>query len=418
MVNLGISLVIVLLNSAGVIAIKLLSFYVLVKESSMSNNMSSIIFTWHSDSGSIDNFAQGLSLAQASGASSLLVLACYENHFTIKQVNPLLSRCSLPVFGGIYPKLIYKNKLIVQGCIIIGFQQLVEISLLTQLSEFENDEALEQAIEQSLLKQSLLGESDGVLMFYDALIDNAENFIDCLFECLDYPLSIIGGGAGNLAFTQEPCIFTNQGLVFNAIQIVNLKSKMTTAATHGWQILQGPFLVSEAEKHTIKSLDYQPAFNVYKAAVEGASEHRFNENDFFDIAKNFPLGIERLNSKLVVRDPILVHEGNVQCVGNIPVNSMVYLLKGSIESLISSAEQAAISVTKKIDAHDFSATMIFDCISRILYLEDNFTRELDVIAKHCSEQQALFGVLSLGEIANSESGAIRLLNKSTVIGSW
>ena len=384
----------------------------------MSNNMSSIIFTWHSNSESIDDFSHGLSLAQESEASSLLVLACHDNHFTIEQVNPLLSRCSLPVFGGVYPKLIYKNQLMAQGCIIIGFQQAVEINLLTQLSKLVTDEALEQAIEQSLFKQSQLGDSDGVLMFYDALIDNAENFIDCLFECSDYPLDIIGGGAGNLAFTQEPCIFTNQGLIFDAIQIVNLKSKMTTAATHGWQILQGPFLVSEAEKQTIKSLDYQPAFDIYKTAIEDASEYRFNESNFFDIAKNFPLGIERINSKIVVRDPILVHEGNMQCVGNIPANSMVYLLKGSIESLLFSAEQAAISATKKIDERDFSATMIFDCISRILYLEDNFDRELDAIAKHCHDQQVLFGVLSLGEIVNSESGAIRLLNKSTVIGSW
>ena len=96
---------------------------------------------------------------------------------------------------------------------------------------------------------------------------------------------------------------------------------------------------------------------------------------------------------------------------------MVYLLQGSVDSLLSSAEQAAILATKKIDDDDFSATMVFDCISRVLYLEDNFSKELDLIAKHCSEQ-ALFGVLSFGEIVNSETGAIRLLNKSTVIGSW
>ena len=380
--------------------------------------MDSMLFTWQSDSSSIDDFEQGLNLAQASGAISLLILACNDNNFTSQQINPLVCNCSLPIFGGIYPKLIYKNKLMEQGCIIIGFQQEVEISLFTQLSELTTDEALEQVIEQTMLKQSALTENDSFLMFYDSLIDNVENFIDCLFECLDYQINIIGGGAGNLEFTQKPCIFLDQGLVFDAIQIVNLKSKITTAATHGWQILQGPFLVSEAEKQTIISLDYQPAFEIYKQVIESSSDYKFTDHNFFDIAKNFPLGIERINSKLVVRDPILIQDDHIQCVGNIPVNSMVYLLQGSVDSLVKSAEQAAISVTTCIEDNNFSATMVFDCISRILYLEDSFSREIDVIAKHCNDQQALFGVLSFGEIVNSESGALRLLNKSTVIGSW
>lgn len=379
--------------------------------------MSSISFTWQCDSSSIDDLEKGLKLAYASAAKSLLILVCNDNNFTAQQVNPLIMCATVPIFGGIYPKLIFKNQLMEQGCIIIGFEQSVEINLITKLSTLVTDEQLEQVIDQALLAHSPITNNCSFLMFYDSLVSNVEDFIAYLFECLDYQVGIIGGGAGNLEFKQKPCIFTNQGLVFDAIQLVNLQKKITSAATHGWQILQGPILVSEAEQQNIISLDYQPASNLYKALIESSSEYRFNEDNFFEIAKNFPLGIERINSKLVVRDPILINQGNIQCVGNIPVNSMVYLLQGSVDSLLCSAEQAAILATKKIDDNDFSATMVFDCISRVLYLEDNFSKELNLIAKHCKEQ-TLFGVLSFGEIVNSESGAIRLLNKSTVIGSW
>ena len=379
--------------------------------------MSSISFTWQCDSSSIDDLEKGLKLAYASAAKSLLILVCNDNNFTAQQVNPLIMRAPVTIFGGIYPKLIFKNKLMEHGCIIIGFEQSVEINLITQLSTLVADEQLEQVIDQALLAHSPITNNCSFLMFYDSLVSNVEDFIAYLFERLDYQVGIIGGGAGNLEFKQKPCIFTNQGLVFDAIQLVNLQKKITSSATHGWQILQGPILVSEAEQQNIISLDYQPASNLYKALIESSSEYRFNEDNFFEIAKNFPLGIERINSKLVVRDPILINQGNIQCVGNIPVNSMVYLLQGSVDSLLCSAEQAAILATKKIDDNDFSATMVFDCISRVLYLEDNFSKELNLIAKHCKEQ-TLFGVLSFGEIVNSESGAIRLLNKSTVIGSW
>jgi hypothetical protein len=379
--------------------------------------MSSVLFTWRSNSHSISELELGLTLAQASNSASLLILACQDNQFTAQQINPLISACPLPICGGIYPKLIYKNELMQKGCIIIGFEQQVKVSLIRDVSTLVIDEQLIQAIEQTSLMNGQVPSNGSLLMFYDSLINNTENFIDCLFECLDYQTHIIGGGAGNLEFKQRPCLFTNDGLIDDAIQIVTLNSKITTAATHGWEILKGPFLVSEVEKQTVISLDYQPAFNIYKDEIESISNLKFNECNFFDIAKNYPLGIQGVNNQLIVRDPILTQDGYLQCVGSIPVNSMVYLLKGSTDSLIRAAEDAAIVAMTTIDNNDFSATIVFDCISRALYLDDIFSLELDSICKHSSEQ-TLFGVVCFGEITNSESGAIKLLNKSPVIGSW
>ena len=119
----------------------------------------------------------------------------------------------------------------------------------------------------------------------------------------------------------------------------------------------------------------------------------------------------------MVRDPILTEDGYLQCVGSIPVNSMIYLLKGSPDSLIAAATEAALKATSSVNNTDFTATIIFDCISRVLYLGDKFNLELDSMAKHISKQ-SLFGVVCFGEITNSESGAIKLLNKSTVMASW
>lgn len=386
--------------------------------------MSEAIYIWQSNNGCLAEFEQGLSLAQESEAACLLILACNSNDFDAKQINPLLLECFLPVFGGIYPKLVYKNQLMEQGCLIIGFDQAVDISLITEVSSMVTGAQLEQAIAATNVNENNLTHNennftntDSFLMFYDALINNIEPFIDCLFECLDHKISIIGGGAGNLEFTQKPCIFTNQGLLIDAMQLVSLPKKLTTGVGHGWNILQGPFLVSESQNQTVMSLNYSPAYNVYQEAIENESDYTFNQDNFFDIAKNFPLGIEDINHQLVVRDPILTHDGYIQCVGSIPVNSMVYLLQGSLDSLVISAQQAAVLATKKIDDNKFSATMLFDCISRVLYMGDSFNLELDLIAEQCSEQ-AFFGVLSLGEIANNPSGAIKLLNKSTVIGSW
>jgi hypothetical protein len=379
--------------------------------------MDSVLFTWHTQSDTFNDLKNGMSLAQNSGAKSLLVLTCNQNNYAEEELNLLLRDCPLKLFGGIYPMLTLQDSLIKQGALIIGFKENLDVTLFSQLHQLTNEDCLEKLITSTLEKKNNFSGHDDFLMFYDALIDNVEGFIDCLFECLDHGINIAGGGAGNIDFIQRPCIFTNQGIHSNVVLLVSLPTKLTTSIAHGWRIFQGPFLVSEAQGQTVQSLDYRPAYEVYCQAIESTTEHTFDNADFFDIAKNFPLGIEDINNNLIVRDPILAHNNCLQCVGNIPINSMVYLLEGDTETLISATEQASNTAFSKDSQTTIPTTMLFDCVSRVLFMEDKFEKELSIIAKYCSSP-ALFGVISLGEIANSQSGAIRLLNKSIVISSW
>ena len=378
--------------------------------------MNTGLFTWHTHSDTLCDFKHGLTIAQNSGAKSLLVLTCSQNHYPEDKLSSLFSACPLTIFGGIYPMLTLQNTLLKQGALIIGFNETFDVTVFSQLHQLSNEDKLEDVITTTLEQKKNYCGHDNFLMFYDSLLNNIEDFIDCLFECLDHEINIAGGGAGSLDLIQRPCIFTNQGLHSNAALLVTLPSKLSTGVGHGWRIFQGPFLVSDAHGQTVQSLNYQPAQEVYCQAIESASEHRFNNDNFFDIAKNFPLGIEDINDNLIVREPISADNNHLQWLGNIPINSMVYLLESDTETLISSAEQAAITAFSTA-SEITSTSMIFDCISRVLYMEDKFEQELDVIAKHCPTP-ILFGVLSLGEIANSASGAICLLNKSTVISSW
>jgi len=96
---------------------------------------------------------------------------------------------------------------------------------------------------------------------------------------------------------------------------------------------------------------------------------------------------------------------------------MIYLLKGDITKLIEAAATAAKDLFTEDKRLTTQAAMVFDCISRVSYMENAFENELKVINSHCVAP-LLFGVLSIGEVANSKSGAINLLNKSTVITAW
>lgn len=379
--------------------------------------MDSNPFSWKTESDSFDEFKVGFKLALKNNAKTLLVLTCNDNNYPEELLNDLLTTCPVPVMGGIYPMVTYQGSLLKQGAIVIGFDEALDITTFANLDLCNDEESLDLIVNECLTEKNHLDGQENFLMFYDGLMTNVEDFIECLFESLDHSITIAGGGAGNLEFIQRPCVFTNQGLQSNVVQLANLARKLTTSIAHGWKTLEGPFLASETTGQTVQSLNYQPAFEVYAQTIEKDGTYKFTDDNFFDIAKHFPLGVEDITGNLIVRDPILTINNHLQCVGKVPINSMVYLLKGDNSNLISAANNAAKDLFSTIDESNNQIAIVFDCISRVLYLEDDFSQELNVINNQC-HLPALFGVLSIGEIANNQSGSISLLNKSTVISAW
>lgn len=57
--------------------------------------------------------------------------------------------------------------------------------------------------------------------------------------------------------------------------------------------------------------------------------------------------------------------------------------------------------------------LLIDCISRALFLEDEFDREIEAVYQ---ENVPLIGALSMGEIANNGKDYLELYNKTCVVG--
>lgn len=103
-------------------------------------------------------------------------------------------------------------------------------------------------------------------------------------------------------------------------------------------------------------------------------------------------------------------------VGDMDVNSVVSILRGKSENLIEAASQASNISMQGINKHVTSA-LIVDCISRFLFLEDKFEKELQAIKYPLPDNSLIWGVLSLGEIANANQENIEFYNKTCVVGA-
>lgn len=319
-----------------------------------------------------------------------------------------LVKKKIQIFGGVFPQIILGNEYYEKAILIVGIEELPKIQIIKDISQ-ENIEI------EDLLDPNILTDGNKTMMvFIDAFSSRINYFIESLFNVYGIEINIIGGGAGSLDMTQKPCVITPEGLLKDAAVLISLMTDSGIGVNHGWEQIAGPFKVSKAEKNVLHMLDNKTAFQVYKEVVELDSNRKFTDNNFFNISKAYPFGISRFDSEHIVRDPIIVNEdGSLICVGELDQNSFVYILKGDPKKLIEAASLAYKQAANNIPEHNENSCVFFiDCISRVLFLEDQFEEELAVVNK---TDMPLFGALTLGEIANNGNSILEFYNKTAVV---
>lgn len=344
--------------------------------------------------------------ALAEGARSLLLLAADANDCETEEIDTWLRACPVPVFGGVFPQLIHDCQNREHGFIVAGLSETVEVHNIPGLSDPSSDyfETLEPLFGGKPEPVTLVVLVDGMGSGISALLDS-------VFDVLGSEPVYFGGGAGSLSFVQKPCLFSNEGMLTDYAQLTALPLRLVLGVEHGWEKFAGPFVATSGTRNIVASLDFKPAFDVYQEFVEADSGKHFTNTNFFDIAKGYPFGMERPDGSIVVRDPITRDGTSMVCVGEVPINSVVYLLKGKPENLIHAAARGASRLPK-----GYGPAIMSDCISRVLYLGDDFVKEIEVIQSEVGPRP-IFGMLTLGEIANGGDRCLEFYNKTLVLAA-
>lgn len=361
--------------------------------------------------GSASGFNQRIQEALGQdNAKSLLVFACDANGFTPDTIDPILKDIPVPVFGGIFPAIIHQTEKLERGTVIVPLPARADCIQMDTIS----DPAID-FIDRIDAKISVPPEFDTMIIFVDGFAKRINALINALFTIFGLEPTYIGGGAGSLDMVQKPCIFTNGGLQSDGAVIAMLDLASSVGVSHGWESVAGPFRITESEGNIIKSLDWKPAFGLYDAELQNRGEPKLTTANYFDIAKSYPFGITKLENERVVRDPLsFTPEGALVCVGEVETGSFVDILNGDTQSLIQAAHRARTICEDQYPKKNQKPLCIFiDCISRVLFLEDSFQKEIEAVS---AGMPAVVGACTIGEIANSGFDFIEFYNKTAVVG--
>ena len=345
------------------------------------------------------------------GIKGLLILACDANGFTPAAVDPLFFSQDLPIFGGIFPELIYGREKCSKGSIVAGFYQDINVAVIPNLSA-------ESALYDSFIEANFSADNlpETMFLLVDGLSKRISALVEALFNSFGVELNYLGGGAGSLSFIQKPCLFTNHGLIEDSALLVGTGIVSGIGIRHGWSEVVDAFTVTESTKNEIISLDWKPAYKVYKEAVETHSGQKFRDDNFFELAKRYPFGIHKIGVENVVRDPMKRGLNNsLICVGEVLENMIVDILSGNHQSLITAAVQAREEAEQSFQDKEGAIKTIFiaESVSRVLFLEEDFQEELDAVS-HGGVKT--IGIITLGELANTGRDYLEFYNKAVVVG--
>lgn len=353
-------------------------------------------------------------MAASDSTRCVMLLCCDDSRYTPEFLDDILTEFPKPVFGGIFPGLIYRKEKMASGFIAVGFSGDADVHVVRDLSDPAVD--YDASIDSAFPSPS---EHPTMFVFADAFARRIGSLIDSLFTIFGLEINYLGGGCGSLDFLeggarQHPCLITNEGVLEDAAVLAMVDMHSGIGVSHGWKKISGPYKVTKAHENMILELDWQPAFEVYREAVQRKIDCLFDGKSFFTVAKDFPFGIAKMETDRVVRDPFYVDGTAIAFGTSIPTESFIDILTGDEKSLLEAAVDARDKAMASMQGHDGPKSMlVMDCVSRALYMGDAFQQEVDALnAYDCP----LVGALTVGEVANTRNEFLEMYNKTCVVG--
>jgi hypothetical protein len=287
--------------------------------------------------------------------------------------------------------------------------------LITEVFDFaaeagNNFEKLEKRFSNTL------ADNGTVFIFTDAFTPSKSVFIEDLFNFFGFKFTFIGAGCGSDSFVSFPCVIHNSGIHANTGVIGFAEEPVKLGIAHGWTPITEPLRVTESELNKINSINWEPAFDIYKRVVEAHSGLKFNDNNFLEVAKCYPIGLVKIDGELVIRDPFQIKDGAIFCLDNIEKGQYITIMNGNVDSLIAGAAKAAESCQEPGSITNTKENFVFciDCISRVKFMDDDYAKELKAIGN----DQPVCGTVSFGEIANAGHSFLEIYNKTVIVAKW
>ncbi|MEM7374925.1 MAG: FIST N-terminal domain-containing protein [Bacteroidota bacterium] len=335
----------------------------------------------------------------------VFILACEANQLPEDKLNELLRKVRVPVIGGIFPEIFHQQTRLDRGFIMLGLPQAPEVSLIPNVSNPKTN------LRQHLHSHSLpKGAARTMIVLVDGQATRISSLMEALYCRFGLQTNFLGAGAGSQHSGLQGCLFSKEGMLSDHAILASLAIPSHIHVSPRTQKLQGPFPITLGDPNTIQLLSHKPAFEHYRHILAAATGQTVNRQNFSEIARFYPFGLNRSEGKRIVREPLLVRDdGAIVCRGGMEGEHFVDILSFSPQESSPLEAQTTLSHPTNID----STCLLLTSVAHAQHMADAFTRMLR------SQQQlhpSFIGALTLGEIGNQGGTHLEYHSHTTVTG--
>ena len=336
---------------------------------------------------------------------------------------PLLqSSCQqfgVPLTGAVFPALVTDAGWRNNGCWLLRLNQQPPCHLFENIPD-RTDTALDIATKlEPFLELANDTDKPTLFMMFDSMLPDVGTIVENLYLHLADSVHYAGINAGSETFQPMPCLFDTSKIIENGVWCMLLPVWAGMLLEHGYPAPDKVISATSAEGNRIISIDWQPAFDVYKQLVLEECGVALSADNFYQYACYFPLGILQANNEVVVRIPVAIHsDGSIVCVGDVPANTSLVLLHAPQLNESQCVKQICHRLQTDLPEISGWPLLTFYCAARRIHLDGDTLKELTNL-KSCTGATKLVGALSLGEIGSRRIWGYPMFHSAALVcGSW
>jgi hypothetical protein len=321
--------------------------------------------------------------------------------------------------GAIFPALVQDGHFRTSGIWLMCFREMPYFKLYDNLpAETALAEQAAEKISSDLREQIDHIPDMTLFMLFDAMVPNIGTMLDNLYLHLANRVHYAGANAGSETFQPMPCLFDGTRVVQNGVLTMLLTQHKGAILEHGYHTNPHTSYATSTKGNCISQIDWQPAFTVYQKLVREHYGEEVTAENFYQYGVHFPFGIVRANHHVVVRIPVMLAEdGSLFCVGEVPSNSVLTLLKAPTVRTVETLHNLTEGLKTLNGDITGSELLLFYCAGRRLHLGiEMATTELEAFSGLTQAAQVA-GALSLGEIGGSTVHGYPLFHNATLVAA-
>ncbi len=315
--------------------------------------------------------------------------------------------------GAIFPALLHEGDFAAHGVWLLCLERMPANFLIADLdTAVEPAEAIRAAVENALGDD---GMPTTLLLLFDAMVPNIGTILESLYLRLADRVRYMGANAGSETFQPMPCLFDGERLLANGVLALLLQDDQGAVLEHGYLAPDELISATATAGNRIISIDWQPAFDVYRAHVRALYGVELTRENFYQYGVHFPFGILLASGDVVVRIPVaLEQDGSLFCVGEVPANSMLTLVRAPAVDSQDTVDKLSRNLREQFGAGAGHDLLTFYCAGRRLHLGAAARPELEQLRRRSGSARVI-GALSLGEIGSLGEGNYPMFHNATLV---